>query len=194
MHRRTIERLLPTAYQRAAVPGSVVNALLEVMEALHAPDEEILADVDALFAAYSAREDFLPFLASWVTLDYLVGVPSSRAAVRPGGVPRAEGPLLLPAERIRDLIANAATLAQMRGTPAGLARLLTIATGVEGFTIRESPERPFHFVVEVPAAARDLWGVIGLIVEHEKPAAATFTLTSAALPPDDEATREVRLP
>ncbi|MGH3520316.1 MAG: hypothetical protein ACRDQ7_23615 [Haloechinothrix sp.] len=194
MRKQTIERLLPTAYQRAAVADSVLSALLEVMEALHAPDEEILADVDALFSAYSARQDFLPFLASWVTLDYLVGVPSSRAAVRPGGVPRAEGPLLLPAERVRDLIANAASLAQVRGAPLGLTRFLTVATGVPGFAVRESTDHPFQFVVEVPEQARGFWGVIGLIVEHEKPAAATFSLSLVARPLDDEATREVPLP
>ncbi len=177
MRRQTIERLLPAAYQRAAVPGSVLSALLEVMETLHAPDEEILADVDALFAAYTARQDFLPFLASWVTLDYLVGPPRTRAAVRQGGVPRAEGRLLLPAERIRDLIAHSAELAPMRGTLLGLTRFLTIATGCDGFVIRESADRPFHFMVHIPREASAYRGVIGHVVEHEKPVAATFTLS-----------------
>lgn len=176
MRKKSIERLLPTAYQRAAVPDSVLSALLDVMEHLHAPDEEILADVDALFAAYTARQDFLPFLASWVTLDYLVGVPGSRAAIRAGGIPRADGRLLLPAARVRDLIDNAAELARVRGTPGGLVRFLTLATGHQGFGVREPADRPFHFVVEVPAAARRFTGVIRHIVEHEKPAAATFSL------------------
>ncbi|NUT32200.1 MAG: phage tail protein, partial [Hamadaea sp.] len=48
MRRSAIERLLPAAYQRAAVPGSVLGALLDVMETLHDPDERLLAEVDDL--------------------------------------------------------------------------------------------------------------------------------------------------
>lgn len=170
MRRQTIERLLPTAYQRAATEGSVLHALLDVMEALHAPDEELLANVDALFAPYSAPERFVPFLTGWVTLDYLVGVP------RPGGELR----LPLPAGRVRDLIANGAALAKLRGTPVGLQWFLQIATGVTGFQIEEPPTRPFHFVVLVPPDARAYLGVIRRIVEMEKPAASTFEVMSAS--------------
>lgn len=180
MRTPTIERLLPSAYQRAAVPGSVLAALLEVMEALHAPDEEILAGVDALFGPYTCRENFLPFLAGWVTLDYLVGVPRSRATEAGAGVPRVDGPLLLPAERVRDLVDNAAELVRLRGTPEGLIRLLTVATGVAGFAVEEPPDRPFHVVVVVPEAARRHEAVIALIVEREKPAATTFGLVFAS--------------
>lgn len=166
MRRQTIERMLPAGYQRAATPHSVLSALLEVMDGLHAPAEEIIAGFDTQFAPYSARPDFLPFLAHWVTLDHVVGVP------RPGGT----HPLLLPPARVRDLIAEAAALAQVRGTPGGLSRFLEIATGVSGFAITEPPQRPFHFVVQVPPAARGYAGVIGHIVAHEKPAATTFEL------------------
>jgi hypothetical protein len=168
MRRQTIERLLPSAYQRAATEGSVLGALLDAMETLHAPDEELLANVDALFAPYSALERFVPFLTRWVTLEYLVGVP------RPGGEVR----LPLPAGRVRDLIANGAALAKLRGTPIGLQRFLQIATGATGFVIEEPPDRPFHFVVRVPPAARPYLGVIRRIVEMEKPAAATFEVVA----------------
>jgi phage tail-like protein len=176
MRRQTIERLLPTAYQRAATDGSVLQALLDVMETMHAPDEELLANVDALFAPYSAPERFVPFLTGWVTLDYLVGVP------RPGGEIR----LPLPAGRVRDLIANGAALAKLRGTPVGLQWFLQIATGVTGFQIEEPPARPFHFVVLVPPDARAYLGVIRRIVEMEKPAASTFEVVSAADRPAPE--------
>ncbi|RBI96481.1 phage tail protein, partial [Micromonospora provocatoris] len=59
MRRAAIERLLPAAYQRAAGPGSVLGALLDVMEALHAPDEAVLADVDALFGPYRTPDGFV---------------------------------------------------------------------------------------------------------------------------------------
>jgi phage tail-like protein len=155
MRRRSIERLLPTAYQRAAVDGSVLAALLDVMEALHAPDERLLEDVDVLFAPYTAPERFVPFLTGWVTLDYLV------ATHQP----------LLPSGRLRDLVANGAALAKLRGTPIGLRWFLQIATGATGFVIEE---RPFHFVVRVPPDARAYLAVINRIVEMEKPAASTF--------------------
>jgi phage tail-like protein len=173
MRRQAIERLLPTAYQRAAVEGSVLGALLDVMETLHAPDERLLADVDALFAPYTAPERFLPFLTGWVTLDYLVGVP------RPGGDVR----LPLPAGRVRDLIANGAALAKLRGTPIGLRWFLQIATGATGFAIDEPADRPFHFVVRVPPDARAYLGVINRIVEMEKPAASTFEVVSERAEP-----------
>lgn len=164
MRRRSIERLLPTAYQRAAVDGSVLGALLDVMEQLHAPDEQLLADIDVLFAPYTAPDRFVPFLTGWVTLDYLVGVPR---AGRP-----AE--MALPAGRVRDLVANGAALAKLRGTPIGLRWFLQIATGATGFVIDEPPSRPFHFVVRVPPDARAYLAVINRIVEMEKPAASTF--------------------
>lgn len=173
MRRQIIERLLPAAYQRAAAaPGSVLSALLDVMESLHAQDEELLADVDALFAPYGAPERFVPFLTGWVTLDYLVGVP------RPGGDVR----LALPAGRVRDLVANGAALARLRGTAAGVQWFLQLATGVTGFTIEQPPNRPFHFVVRVPPQAGAYLGVIRRIVEHEKPAASTFEVLPAGAP------------
>lgn len=172
MRRQTIERLLPTAYQRAAVEGSVLGALLDVMEALHEPDEQLLAGVDALFSPYTAPERFVPFLTGWVTLDYLVGVP------RPGGETR----LPLPTGRVRDLIANGAALAKLRGTPIGLRWFLQIATGATTFVIEEPPARPFHFIVRVPPEARAYLGVINRIVEMEKPAASTYEVVAEPSP------------
>lgn len=177
MRRQTIERLLPTAYQRAAVPDSVLRALLDVMETLHEPDEQLLGNVDVLFSPYSASERFVPFLTGWVTLDYLVGVP------RPGGDVR----LPLPAGRVRDLIANGAALAKLRGTPIGLRWFLQIATGATGFVIEEPSDQPFHFVVRVPPDAQAYLGVIKRIVEMEKPAATTFEVVAEGA---GEATRE----
>jgi hypothetical protein len=181
MRHQAIERLLPAAYQRAATPGSVLSALLDVMEAMHAPDEAVLDNVDDLFAAYRTRGQLLPFLARWLALDHLVppgrpggaggagaaGLASSLLA--PGGATR----LALPAGRLRDLVAEGATLAQSRGTADGLRRMLEIATGVTGFTIEEPADRPFHFVVRVPPTAADQLTLVRRIVAAEKPAATT---------------------
>src|SRR6266545_4954154 len=72
MRHQAIERLLPSAYQRAATSGSMLSALLEVMEDMHAPDETVLETVDDLFTAYRTRNQLLPFLARWLALDHLV--------------------------------------------------------------------------------------------------------------------------
>ncbi|MGC4892503.1 phage tail protein [Micromonospora sp. DT31] len=174
MRRAAIERLLPSAYQRAAGPGSVLGALLDVMEALHAPDEAVLADVDALFGPYRTPDGFVAYLARWVAMDHVVAAP------------RADAPLPLPVGRLRDLVAHGALLARWRGTPYGMRTALELATGVTGFLLDEPPERPFHLVVRVPPAAADRLALVTRIVEAEKPAAVTVEIVASptdAAPP-----------
>jgi phage tail-like protein len=162
MQRQAIERLLPAAFQRAAVDGSPLAALLDVMEAMHAPDEAVLADIDDLFAPYRAPDRFIAYLARWVALDHLVNQP------RPGVASQ-----LMPIGRLRDLVAQGATLARWRGTPYGMRLALRTATGVDGFVIDEPVDRPFHIVVRVPQAAAAQLALIVRLVEAEKPAATT---------------------
>lgn len=167
MRRAAIERLLPAAYQRAAGPGSVLGALLDVMEALHAPDEAVLADVDALFAPYRTPDGFVAYLTRWVAMDHVVAAP------------RADAPLPLPLGRLRDLVAHGALLARWRGTPYGMRTALELATGVTGFVLDEPADRPFHVVVRVPPAAADRLALVTRVVEAEKPAAVTVEITTA---------------
>ncbi|MFF0875734.1 phage tail protein [Micromonospora aurantiaca (nom. illeg.)] len=167
MRRAAIERLLPAAYQRAAGPGSVLGALLDVMEALHAPDEAVLADVDALFDPYRTPDGFVAYLTRWVAMDHVVAAP------------RADAPLPLPVGRLRDLVAHGALLARWRGTPYGMRTALELATGVTGFVLDEPPERPFHLVVRVPPAAADRLALVTRIVEAEKPAAVTVEVLAS---------------
>lgn len=167
MRRTAIERLLPAAYQRAAGPGSVLGALLDVMEALHAPDEAVLADVDALFGPYRTPDGFVAYLTRWVAMDHVVAAP------------RADAPLPLPLGRLRDLAAHGALLARWRGTPYGMRTALELATGVTGFVLDEPAERPFHLVVRVPPAAADRLALVTRIVEAEKPAAVTVEVVAA---------------
>ncbi|MDX5460398.1 phage tail protein [Micromonospora tulbaghiae] len=175
MRRAAIERLLPAAYQRAAGPGSVLGALLDVMEALHAPDEAVLADVDALFGPYRTPDGFVAYLTRWVAMDHVVAAP------------RADAPLPLPVGRLRDLVAHGALLARWRGTPYGMRTALELATGVTGFVLDEPAERPFHLVVRVPPAAADRLALVTRIVEAEKPAAVTVEVVAGdpADPPSD---------
>jgi phage tail-like protein len=154
MRKQLIERLLPAAYQRADTPGGVLDALLAVMERLHAPSEEVLAHGDDLVSAYRAPERLLPYLTAWVAWDHLGA----------GG---------LPPGRQRELVANAASLAAARGTSAGLTRLLATVTGVDGFTVDEPADRAFHLVVRVPDAAAGQIELVRRVVAAEKPAATT---------------------
>ncbi|EWM63362.1 phage tail protein [Micromonospora sp. M42] len=130
----------------------MLGALLDVMEALHAPDEAVLADVDALFGPYRTPDGFVAYLTRWVAMDHVVAAP------------RADAPLPLPAGRLRDLVAHGALLARWRGTPYGMRTALELATGVTGFVLDEPPERPFHLVVRVPPAAADRRALVTRIV------------------------------
>lgn len=171
MRRAAIERLLPAAYQRAAGPGSVLAALLDVMEALHAPDEALLADVDVLFDPYRTPAGFAGYLTRWVAMDHVLGPP------------RPDVPPPLPVGRLRDLVAHGALLARWRGTPYGMRTALELATGVTGFVLDEPADRPFHLVVRVPPAAAGLLTVVTRIVAAEKPAAVTAEVVLADAPP-----------
>src|ERR1700761_5149813 len=101
MRREHIERLLPAAFQRTATGGGVLDALLAVMEDLHAPSEATLAPVEDLVAAYRAPDRLLPFLVTWVAWDHIGVAPAI------GGDPAAG----IPVGRLRDLVANASSLA-----------------------------------------------------------------------------------
>ncbi|HZN76772.1 MAG TPA: phage tail protein [Micromonosporaceae bacterium] len=173
MRHQAIEKLLPAAYQRAAAPRSVLSALLYVMEDMHAPDEAVLESVDDLFEAYRTRDQLLPFLARWLALDHLVPQQAGASARLP-----------MPVGRLRNLVAEGAALAQLRGTPEGLRRTLEISTGVTGFTIEEPANKPYHFVVRVPPAAADQLPLIRRIVDTEKPAATTAEVPDP-IPPTD---------
>jgi len=155
MRHQAIERLLPAVYQRAVVPGGVLATVLDVMEAMHAPSEELLAAVDDLFDPYRTPDGLVPFLAGWTALDHLAA------------------DLPLQAGRRRDLVASSASLAQWRGTAAGLRAAIHMATGVEDVRIDEPADRPFHVVVRIPASASGQLGLIRRIAELEKPAATT---------------------
>ena len=169
MRRPAIERLLPAAYQRAVRPGSILAALLDVMEGMHAPSEDRLAAVDELFSPYRAPDAFVPLLARWVALDPAVA----------GSVPAGSGPPLIPTGRLRDLVARGAAFARQRGTAAGLRAVVETATGVSGLDVEEPPDRPFHVVVRVPAGARPYLELIRRLVEAEKPAAVTCEVSLA---------------
>jgi len=126
----------------------------------------VLDGIEQVVDAYRSPSRLVPYLSRWVDLDWLTmpGVDSTAGPER--GIPTA---------RQRDLIANAAELSARRGTPAGVERFLQLATGIDGFEIRNVPGG-FHLQVVVPAAAADQADLVRRIVHGIKPAHLTDEL------------------
>src|ERR1019366_1972667 len=144
--------LLPEVFQRGSLPGSPLLALLQTMEDMHAPSEQIIGNIERVFSARHTSEAFLFFLARWVDLDRLIE-PEKRSL-------RQQLPEFPPGTgHLRELIASAAYLSRWRGTRKGLCLFLETATGIPGFQIDEGPAdehgipRPFHIRVNAPASA-----------------------------------------
>ncbi len=178
MKQSEIIQLLPGVFQRTARSDSVLVGMLAAMEALHEPSEDVLANLDAYFDPYRAPGYFVPFLAQWVDLGWLVTMPPDRAADASTAPPFPSG-----IARLRNLIANAAYLSRWRGTAHGLCQFLEIATGLVGFTIDEQVSdshgqpRPFHLHIHAPPESERYRSLIERIIQSEKPAYVTYDLT-----------------
>ncbi len=173
MKRNEIEALLPSVFQRTLHPGNPLVTLLQIMDDLHAPAEEILDNLASFVNPYHTPDEFVPYLASWVDLArFLTETPEATGATELPTYAAGLG-------RLRELIAAAADLSQWRGTLHGLVRFLETATGITGFTVDEQvldalgQVRPFHMQVNAPAAAQPYAALVQRIVELEKPAYMT---------------------
>ncbi|MGC9347463.1 MAG: phage tail protein [Anaerolineae bacterium] len=181
MKRNEIEQLLPEVFRRTVQPGNPLFALLEVMESLHEPSEEVLEQLDLFFDPYRTPDNFVPYLARWVDLHrFLAELPEPERGGESGAagfVPFAGG-----LGRLRELIATAAYLSKWRGTATGLLRFLETAVGQRGFEIDEAPSgpdgraRPFHMLIRAPAETERYRVLIERIIEMEKPAYVTYDL------------------
>ncbi len=172
MHQAEIARLLPEVFQRTVEPGSALSAWLDVMEVLHAPSEAVLGRLETYFDPRQAPDPLLLMLADWVDMTRFLG---------PSALAHAEAQDLISTGngRLRELIASAVKLSQLRGTGLGLQHFLETATGLKGFVIDENPPaedgepRLFHIAVHAPVRARAYESLIRRIVEQEKPAYVT---------------------
>lgn len=185
MRRGAIERLLPGVYQASIAPGTPLAALLDVMEQLHEPDEEILADLDRYFDPYLAPPAFVAFLARWVDAGWLVGDPPGDPTFLPG------------IGHLRNVVATMPELSRRRGTADGLRAFLETATGIRGFEIDErGGGRPFHVRVVAPeeVTAAGLGPLVERIVEYEHPAHATYDVVFRGQPVSSEGTPELPSP
>lgn len=133
-----IKQLLPGVFQQTLREGTPQLTLLELMEALHEPSEQVLAQLDAVFDPRRTADEFVPFLAVWVDLARLFDVS-------PGARPQPRSQLRSPISsglgRLRELVANAAYLSHWRGTKKGLLLFLQTATGSRGFEVEEEVRR-----------------------------------------------------
>lgn len=175
MRQAEIRRLLPSVFERTIDGGGPLGPVLDVMEHLHEPAERVLVELDAYLDPMRTRDDFVPMLARWLDLDWLM-VANPEDALPSDFAPLASG-----TGRMRALIGSAAWLSKLRGTVDGLTRFLEIATGVRGFAVYEnvtadSTAHPFHLLVSVPAAARGYEAMVRRILEAQKPAYATYEL------------------
>ncbi len=166
MKRADVEPLLPQNFQRTIEPGTPIGALLDLMEQLHGPSEEVLARLEIYFDARRAPDRFVPYLARWVDLGPLLDKVAEfevAGAEFPSGV-----------GRLRSLISLASFFWKWRGTRRCLERFLEVATGEIGFVIDEDPQRTFHGVLRAPKTAERYRDLIERIVELEKPAYVTY--------------------
>lgn len=171
-----ILQLLPDVVRRSAYEGSVLSHLVEIMDEMHEPVEEVLSDFGAYADPYRCPSRFVPFLARWVGFGWLLGVGDSRYETA-----------AIDERALRELVVHAAALAKERGTRPGLERMLALATMCPGFQVINDPDRAFAIEVRVPETARGQLEVINRIVRHEKPAFVTASVTvgtDAPLPLD----------
>ncbi len=164
--------LLPEVIRVTARPASPLTALGEAATDMHAPVVAILDRIEAVIDPQRAPEPLLAALAAWVDLGW-VTVPEHGAAALP-----AQG---IGARQLRDLISAAAELSAARGTAAGMARFLELATGVPGFAVASGPA-DFHVRVTVPAAAAHRADLVGRLVADLKPAHVTSEVLVAPEP------------
>lgn len=160
-------RLFPEIMQRTYGTRTPLAAVLQTMATLLDPADRRLKQLDAWFDPYRAPNDLVPYLAAWVDLGWLP-------------VRTEEGGEGLSTERLRALIAEAPRLAAKRGTQSGLQRFLAIALDTPEIRVRDTdPVRPFHLVVELPAAAEAERRLAELIVRYEKPVHLTHEVRVA---------------
>jgi phage tail-like protein len=178
MKREEIESLLPRVFQQTLRSGRPLNALLEVMELLHAPAEAVLRQLEQYFNAYGTPDIFVPYLACWLDLERFYPFYSAQ----PTEIQRTVDPISSGTGKLRELMAAAAYLSQWRGTAKGLKLFLETATGINGFELLENVAddngnpRPFHIRIAAPPEAEPHIALIERIVKQEKPAYVSYEL------------------
>jgi phage tail-like protein len=105
--RRSYLRYLPAAYQRDEASSDFLERFLSVFESELYESEETISRIPSYFDPLAAPKEFVPWLATWLSLDLyeLLG------------------------EKNRKFILRAVEFYKKKGTPSGLAELVTFLTG-----------------------------------------------------------------
>lgn len=161
-------RYLPAIFHAEPFVGRFLRAFEAVLSGL--PDggrrgfEETIATVHTYFDPQQTDEEFLPWLANWVAL-------SLRADWEPATK--------------REFIRQVVPLYKLRGTKAGLQRMLEIYTGQKVIIYAEF-EQPAHFFQvsltlpeSDPLLLQRKQQIARAIIEQEKPAHTFFALQIA---------------
>lgn len=167
------KKLLPEVFQQSCTEGTPLLALLEAMSTLLNPAHDVLDNLERYFNPYSCPDEWVPYLAAWVDMEFLLEQTLLGRRVVATTLATGTG-------RMRELVAHAASLSRSRGTSAGLLAFLKLATGADDFTLIENPDgRLFHVDLVAPARLQPFTKLINAIVEREKPAYVTCDTTFA---------------
>jgi phage tail-like protein len=156
-----VARLLPEIFQRAleATDDSPLRALVEVMTMHLDRVDQTLGALDATFDPLRTRDEFVPYLASWIAVE--ASDSGSLGA-------------------LRLMVRRATEIAHRRGSRQALVEWLETATGLRGFAVVDDPLLEFHVHVRCPAGARAQHVLIERLVAAEVPAYVTSTLVFEA--------------
>jgi phage tail-like protein len=148
---------LPAIYRDDPFLGRYLWAFEQMLVGL----EESIEDLATLFDPAGTREDFLPWLSSWVAFTL-----------------RAD----LDVGRQRTFLANVVSLYRRRGTKDNLQSLLTIFTHGGLPTIVEDPTQPhyFHITMRLPQDTAEVQlrqsAIAHALIDLEKPAHTYYDL------------------
>lgn len=161
-----IANLLPALFRSTLQENNPLNALLQIMESLQQPSEDVLAGLGDYFDPRRTPDTFVPYLAGLVDLDRFL--PRETDASATVAIPQ-----------LREWVAAAVQIGRLRGTAKGLRMLLEAATGITGYVILHEPpnngsEPAFHLRVRAPMNAKVHQVLIERIIDREKPAYMTF--------------------
>ena len=154
------------------------GAPTEPIDAMISAMAELLASLDAGVAAApecidprKAPERFLPMLALWMDLAWLLehGATGERRLRSGTG-------------RLRELIALRAHHLRLRGARAPLEETVRLATGLDEIEIIEDPDAPFSFSLRAPPLDPTTRARIVQIVAREKPAYVAWSIDETASP------------
>ncbi len=155
MDARAILQLLPAAYreaERKLGPTTPLATLLEVMQELLQPIDDLIIDLPRTIDPRSCPEPLLPQLAAWLSDKRVEPVDSSCE---------------------RELLANLADFSAHRGTQRALSLTLRLVAGCREVHVEESPATPFHLTVSAPESLRPELARLHRVLEQNKPAHMT---------------------